>query len=154
MSKKKSRTSIRASVIVGCLVLVGSACAAGCAHAPASVPAPALEIADPMEPSRLLLDGCKSVDGDPLTISCPTDIFKKAGMGCLDLAEAYEVQASNLARCTAISEVDADAAAWDVAELRRKLSDPWRSPWVWGAVMLVVGVATGVGVAAGVAAGR
>ena len=94
---------------------------------------------------ELVMDACETQpDG---SARCQIDALKRAMLQQTDERAALETCAVDLVACERVAGIDCALNASMLSECNAKLDDAWRSPWIWGAVGLLVGGALGVGIA-------
>jgi len=119
---------------------------AACRTGPASVPTA------PEIPPWLAVDEHCDSDRVSDAETCGRGYFKTESRRCVEHFRAARHFSGDLVACQAERALDGDVAASRLADCDDKLKSPWRSPWLWGAIGLVLGGAIGVGVGAGAGA--
>jgi hypothetical protein len=116
---------------------------AACVTGPAPIPG-----VPEIPPWRAVADHCV-VDKAAGEQCCALPYFRIEAKRCVQHFRAARHFSHDLDECRAERALDGDVADSRLADCDAKLRSPWRSPWLWGGIMLVLGGAIGVGAGVG-----
>lgn len=93
----------------------------------------------------LMQQACTRTGPDLAT--CNVELLKTA-MRIAAQAEAdRDLCGIELEKCNDLADVDCALWAGKVSDCEARLASPWRSPWLWGGVGLLLGTGLGLGLA-------
>lgn len=99
-------------------------------------------IVETPKPWENLQTACK-IDHDKKIVICDQEAFWYAGRGCISAYEQLAICKTDLEKANKISNVNLAQCQGELWDCNQKLSSPWRSPWLWGGLGLLIGLSSG-----------
>jgi hypothetical protein len=127
------------------------ACVSGPTHTPDPISDPD-SLTDVYKPLSEQCEFAEKLDGEDMTqhVMCPRPTFLQSLLDIRHLeadrdllSKSLELQAAEFERTVKMDSLDKLELSNHAAVLQAKIDNPWRSPWLWGVIALVVGFGTG-----------